>query len=122
VERLPGQGADRADCRLRFSVRDTGIGIPEAAQERLFEAFEQVDNGRGRRYGGSGLGTTIAKALAEQMGGSIGLESRPGEGSHFWVDLPFAAVEPAAGEGGNVIAFSDPFVRHRARVRPLRIL
>lgn len=122
VERLPGQGADRADCRLRFSVRDTGIGIPEAAQERLFEAFEQVDNGRGRRYGGSGLGTTIAKALAEQMGGSIGLESRPGEGSHFWVDLPFAAVEPAAGEGGNVIAFSDPFVRHRARVRPLWIL
>jgi two-component system sensor histidine kinase RpfC len=116
VEPMAGPGA----TWLRFSVRDTGIGIAPEAQARIFEAFEQADNGRTRRFGGSGLGTTIAKALAEQLGGRIGLESRPGVGSHFWVELPFApATRP---DTGNVIAFSDPFVRHRARVRPLRIL
>src|SRR5690606_3514605 len=80
---------------LRFSVRDTGIGIDADAQGRIFEAFEQADNGRARRFGGSGLGTTIAKALAEQMGGRIGLDSQPGSGSHFWVELPFARVLPS---------------------------
>lgn len=118
VERL---ARDEGQAWLRFSVRDTGIGIPLAAQARIFEAFEQADGGRARRFGGTGLGTTIAKALAEQLGGSIGVESRPGVGSHFWVELPFAVAEPTA-DPGNVIAFGDPFVRHRARVRPLRIL
>lgn len=106
---------------LRFSVRDTGIGIAEASQSRIFEAFEQADSGRGRRFGGTGLGTTIAKALVEQLGGNIGVESQPGTGSHFWVEVPFVVPEPT-GDSGNVIAFADPFVRHRARVRPLRIL
>ena len=118
VERLP---RDDDFAWLRFSVRDTGIGIAESAQLRIFEAFEQADSGRGRRYGGTGLGTTIAKALTEQLGGSIGLESQPGTGSHFWVEVPFAVPEPVLDQG-NVIAFSDPFVRHRARVRPMRIL
>ncbi|HSS06007.1 MAG TPA: ATP-binding protein [Rhodanobacteraceae bacterium] len=119
---------------LRFSVRDTGIGIPESAQPRIFQAFEQADNGHGRRFGGTGLGTTIAKALTELLGGTIGFESREGEGSHFWVELPFemAAQAEAAAQtrkgpelaygGENVIAFDDPFIRHRARVRPLRLL
>lgn len=109
---------------LRFSVRDTGIGIHEQAQEKIFNAFEQVDSGRGRRFGGSGLGTTISKTLAELLGGRIGLESAPGAGSHFWVDLPFAlasAEEEVAGPA-NVIAFADPFVRHRARVRSMQVL
>ena len=119
---------------LRFSVRDTGIGIPESAQPRIFQAFEQADNGHGRRFGGTGLGTTIAKALTELLGGTIGFESREGEGSHFWVELPFemAAQAEAAAQtrkgpelaygGENVIAFDDPFIRHRARVRPHRFL
>ncbi|MEN1971085.1 ATP-binding protein [Luteimonas sp. MJ204] len=120
VERLP---RDDSAIWLRISVWDTGIGIAEEAQGRIFEAFEQVDSGLGRRFGGSGLGTTIAKALVEQLGGSIGLESTAGGGSHFWVELPFAvAAQPSAADGSNVIAFSDPFVRHRARVRPLRVL
>ena len=131
VSRVGPQWESRA--LLRFSVRDTGIGIPESAQPRIFQAFEQADNGHGRRFGGTGLGTTIAKALTELLGGSIGFESREGEGSHFWAELPFemaAQAEaahtqkaPEAGYGSeNVIAFDDPFIRHRARVRPLRLL
>src|SRR5690606_7613513 len=59
---------------LRFSVRDTGIGVPEEARDRIFQAFEQVDASHARRFGGTGLGTTIAKTLTEMMGGRIGLE------------------------------------------------
>ncbi len=61
--------------RLRFTVTDTGIGIPHRRAQRLFEAFEQADVSLARRYGGTGLGTTIAKGLTEAMGGSIGFES-----------------------------------------------
>lgn len=123
--------------RLRFTVSDTGIGIPESMRQRLFEAFEQADVGLARRYGGTGLGTTIAKGLTEAMGGSIGFESVERRGSRFWVELPFAqgqvepvtsvAQLPETGTGSthqrqNVIAFADPFLRHRARVRSLSIL
>ena len=112
--------------QLRFSVRDTGIGIAEGHLDRIFDAFEQVDSGRGRRYGGTGLGTTIAKSLTELLGGRIGVESRLGAGSHFWFELPFetaaAGMANALPGTSNIIAFDDPFVRHRARVRPLRIL
>jgi len=119
--------------RLRFTVSDTGIGIPESMRQRLFEAFEQADAGLARRYGGTGLGTTIAKGLTEAMGGSIGFESAEQRGTRFWVELPFAVVarEAPAGEPEgrghgeakkNIIAFADPFLRHRARVRSLSIL
>ena len=110
---------------LRFSVRDTGVGISQEAQARIFDAFEQADSSQSRRFGGTGLGTTIAKALAERLGGQIGLESNEGQGSHFWVDLPFSVPETAedtAPVSVNVIAFDDPFVRHRARIKPMRIL
>ncbi len=110
---------------LRFSVRDTGIGIPEASLGGIFNAFEQIESGLGRRFGGTGLGTTIAKALTESMGGKIGVESQAGSGSHFWLDVPFkpAHEQSTASESdSNIISFDDPFVRHRARVRPMRIL
>ena len=113
------------EIMLRFSVRDTGIGIPQEAQKRLFEAFEQVDTAKTRRHGGTGLGTTIAKGLAETMGGRLGFESEEGVGSHFWVELPYRLSHKTAGMApapANVIAFDDPFVRHRARVKPLHIL
>lgn len=112
---------------LRFSVRDTGIGIPAVDKNRIFGAFEQVDTGPARRYGGTGLGTTIAKTLTELMGGKIGLEENIGGGSHFWVDVALRESSsnfdsPTANQPANVISLEDPFVRHKARVRPLHIL
>jgi two-component system sensor histidine kinase RpfC len=112
--------------RLRFEVLDTGPGVPDAIKARIFEAFEQGDPSISRRFGGTGLGTTIARTLVELLGGTIGVEDNPGGGTRFWFELPFqgdvAQPAPAEAAAGNVIAFDDPFVRHRARVRTLRVL
>ncbi|MBA8886018.1 two-component system sensor histidine kinase RpfC [Dokdonella fugitiva] len=124
-QRRRSESAGTSTSTLLFSVRDTGVGIPAEAQARIFNAFEQADSGHGRRFGGSGLGTTIAKSLTELLGGRIGFESTEGEGSHFWAELPFALVAAEATEAvdpPNVIAFGDPFVRHRARTRSLQLL
>ena len=75
---------------IRFEVRDTGVGIAPEHQARLFHAFEQADASTTRHYGGTGLGLAIAKRLAELMGGRVGVDSTLGQGSTFWVELPFS--------------------------------
>ncbi len=74
-----------ANVLLRFEVCDTGIGIPAEVIPWLFSNFEQADNSTTRRYGGTGLGLAITKQLAQLMGGEVGVDSQPGQGSHFWM-------------------------------------
>ena len=78
---------------LRFEVRDTGIGIPAAMHKSIFESFVQVDASVNRRYGGTGLGLTIVREFAEMMGGRVGLDSNPGQGSTFWFEIRAPIVE-----------------------------
>jgi PAS domain S-box-containing protein len=87
AERI-GDDSDE-QIRIRFSVVDQGIGISETAQEKLFEAFSQAETSTTRKYGGTGLGLSICQRLTRMMGGEIGVNSTLGEGSEFYVSIPF---------------------------------
>ncbi|WP_139379512.1 response regulator [Zoogloea sp. LCSB751] len=98
---------------LRLEVQDTGVGVPPELRPRLFQAFEQASSGTTRRYGGSGLGLAIVKRLAVLMGGEVGVDSTPGEGSTFWCVIHLqrgdgkAVLRPAHFAGERVLVVDD---------------
>ncbi|MCA1743730.1 MAG: GAF domain-containing protein [Desulfovibrionales bacterium] len=102
-------------CMLRFSVRDTGIGIPEDKKDRLFQSFSQVDASTTRKFGGTGLGLAISKELAEMMGGTVGVESAEGQGSTFWFTVCLSLQDeqqqkkpaPACLQGVRILIVDD---------------
>jgi signal transduction histidine kinase len=83
--------------QVRLEVADEGIGLTPEQQARVFDAFEQGDNSLTRQYGGAGLGLAICKHLARRMGGVLGVDSTPGQGSTFWITVP---LEPPPADAG----------------------
>ncbi len=91
------EAQDSTRTTLRFTVRDTGIGIPPERQKEIFSPFTQADNSMTRKYGGTGLGLTISRRLIEMLGGRIWLESEPGKGSAFRFTATFGVATGASG-------------------------
>lgn len=110
--------------QVLFEVEDTGIGVRPGDRSRIFERFEQGENGATRRFGGSGLGLAIAKMLVSALGGEIGLESEVGKGSRFFFTIPLGLTNTKAGRGGTTSLRTGSQVNRTwtSRAKPLKIL
>lgn len=100
--------ASDSEYRLRFSVSDTGIGIPESFRAEIFEPFSQVNQGAKRKYGGTGLGLTLSRQIVALMGGELRFESALGKGSRFWFDLALKRTAPAPASVAEAEAAAVP--------------
>ena len=112
--RVTLEDRSESDCLLRFSVRDTGIGIPEENLAMVFEKFSQVEASTTRKFGGTGLGLAIAKQLTEMMGGEIKIKSKVDKGTEFWFNLRLAVGDPL-----EAISISSADLKHLGGKRVL---
>ncbi len=119
VVRALSTTGSQGDALLRLEVQDSGIGMTPDQLQRLFRSFQQADSSTTRKYGGTGLGLAICKNLAELMGGRVGVSSKPGHGSLFWVELP---LQPARAPAAPASLHLDEVQQSLASLRGARVL
>lgn len=110
------------NCVLKFTVKDSGIGMTEAQKKRLFSPFMQADGSTARKYGGTGLGLSICKRLVEMMGGEIGVDSEPNKGSTFWFTIKLEVPDPAVISTRALITSVKTVLEPKVDKKSIRVL